>query len=101
MRQVVLDEADSAGMDSCARRRQQGHQHPDRRPLAPPSRSGSPDKSPAPALQLASRTAAGSDGLRPDLVVVGRPAKILHHLAGSAARRLVSRRDVPVTVIVP
>jgi hypothetical protein len=66
-----------------------------------PSRSGSPEKSPAPTLQLASRTAAGSDGLRPDLVVVGRPAKILHHLAGSAARRLVSRRDAPVTVVVP
>jgi nucleotide-binding universal stress UspA family protein len=36
-----------------------------------------------------------------DLVVVGRSAKILHHLAGSAARRLVSRRDAPVTVVVP
>jgi hypothetical protein len=30
-----------------------------------PSRSGSPDKSPAPTLQLASHTAAGSDGLGP------------------------------------
>jgi nucleotide-binding universal stress UspA family protein len=36
-----------------------------------------------------------------DLVVVGRSAKILHRLAGSAARRLVSRRDAPVTVVVP
>jgi nucleotide-binding universal stress UspA family protein len=36
-----------------------------------------------------------------DLVVVGRSAKILHHLAGSAARRLVSRRDAPVRVVVP
>ena len=38
---------------------------------------------------------------RADLVVVGRSTKILHHLAGSASRRLVSRRDVPVTVVVP
>jgi DNA-binding MarR family transcriptional regulator/nucleotide-binding universal stress UspA family protein len=36
-----------------------------------------------------------------DLVVVGRSAKMLHHLAGSAGRRLVSRRDAPVTVVVP
>jgi nucleotide-binding universal stress UspA family protein len=36
-----------------------------------------------------------------DLVVVGRSAKMLHHLAGSAARRLVSRHDAPVTVVVP
>jgi nucleotide-binding universal stress UspA family protein len=36
-----------------------------------------------------------------DLVVVGRSAKMLHHLAGSASRRLVSRRDAPVTVVVP
>jgi nucleotide-binding universal stress UspA family protein len=36
-----------------------------------------------------------------DLIVVGRSTKILHHLAGSAARRLVSRRDAPVTVVVP
>jgi nucleotide-binding universal stress UspA family protein len=36
-----------------------------------------------------------------DLVVVGRSASILHHLAGSAGRRLVSRRDAPVTVVVP
>jgi nucleotide-binding universal stress UspA family protein len=36
-----------------------------------------------------------------DLVVVGRSAKMLHHLAGSAARRLAARQDVPVVVIVP
>jgi DNA-binding MarR family transcriptional regulator/nucleotide-binding universal stress UspA family protein len=36
-----------------------------------------------------------------DLVVVGRSVKMLHHLAGSAGRRLVSRRDAPVTVVVP
>jgi DNA-binding MarR family transcriptional regulator/nucleotide-binding universal stress UspA family protein len=36
-----------------------------------------------------------------DLVVVGRSAKMLHHLAGSASRRLVSRHDAPVTVVVP
>ena len=47
------------------------------------------------ALTSVARSAAA------DLVVVGRSAKILHHLAGSAARRLVSRRDAPVTVVVP
>jgi DNA-binding MarR family transcriptional regulator/nucleotide-binding universal stress UspA family protein len=36
-----------------------------------------------------------------DLVVVGRSTKMLHHLAGSASRRLVSRHDAPVTVVVP
>lgn len=36
-----------------------------------------------------------------DLVVVGRSAKMLHHLAGSAARRLASRHDAPVVVVVP
>ena len=36
-----------------------------------------------------------------DLVVVGRSAKMLHHLAGSAARRLASRQDAPVVVVVP
>jgi nucleotide-binding universal stress UspA family protein len=47
------------------------------------------------ALTSVARSAAA------DLVVVGRSAKIVHHLAGSAARRLVSRRDAPVTVVVP
>jgi nucleotide-binding universal stress UspA family protein len=36
-----------------------------------------------------------------DLIVVGRSAKMLHHLAGSLGRRLVSRRDAPVIVVVP
>lgn len=36
-----------------------------------------------------------------DLVVVGRSEKMLHHLAGSLGRRLVSRHDAPVTVVVP
>ena len=36
-----------------------------------------------------------------DLVVVGRSAKMLHHLAGSAGRRLASRQDAPIVVIVP
>jgi nucleotide-binding universal stress UspA family protein len=36
-----------------------------------------------------------------DLVVVGRSAKMLHRLAGSVSRRLVSRHDAPVTVVVP
>jgi nucleotide-binding universal stress UspA family protein len=36
-----------------------------------------------------------------DLVVVGRSAKMLHHMAGSAGRRLASRHDAPVVVVVP
>jgi nucleotide-binding universal stress UspA family protein len=36
-----------------------------------------------------------------DLIVVGRSAKMLHHLAGSLGRRLVSRSDVPVIAVVP
>ena len=36
-----------------------------------------------------------------DLVVVGRSAKMLHHLAGSAGRRLASRQDAPIVVVVP
>jgi nucleotide-binding universal stress UspA family protein len=36
-----------------------------------------------------------------DLIVVGRSAKMLHHLAGSLGRRLVARNDAPVIVVVP
>jgi K+-sensing histidine kinase KdpD len=36
-----------------------------------------------------------------NLVVVGRSAKRLHHLAGSLSRRLTSRNDAPVVVVVP
>jgi nucleotide-binding universal stress UspA family protein len=36
-----------------------------------------------------------------DLIVVGRSAKVLHHLAGSLGRRLLSRHDAPVIVVVP
>jgi nucleotide-binding universal stress UspA family protein len=36
-----------------------------------------------------------------DLIVVGKSAKMLHHLAGSLGRRLVSRPDAPVIVVVP
>jgi nucleotide-binding universal stress UspA family protein len=36
-----------------------------------------------------------------DLIVVGKSAKILHHLAGSLGRRLVSRHDGPAIVVVP
>jgi hypothetical protein len=35
-----------------------------------------------------------------DLIVVGKSSKILHHLAGSLGRRLVSRNDAPATVVV-
>jgi nucleotide-binding universal stress UspA family protein len=36
-----------------------------------------------------------------NLVVVGRSAKMLHHLAGSLSHRLTSRNDAPVVVVVP
>ncbi len=36
-----------------------------------------------------------------DLIVVGKSAKMLHHFAGSLGRRLISRHDAPVTVVVP
>jgi nucleotide-binding universal stress UspA family protein len=36
-----------------------------------------------------------------NLVVVGRSAKVLHHLAGSVSHRLTSRTDTPVVVVVP
>jgi nucleotide-binding universal stress UspA family protein len=40
-------------------------------------------------------------GLHANLVVVGRSAKRLHHLAGSLSHRLTSRNDAPVVVVVP
>jgi nucleotide-binding universal stress UspA family protein len=36
-----------------------------------------------------------------DLIVVGRSTKMLHHLAWSLGRRLLSKRDAPVVVVVP
>jgi nucleotide-binding universal stress UspA family protein len=36
-----------------------------------------------------------------DLIVVGRSAKMLHHLAGSLGRRLIARNDAPVIAVVP
>jgi nucleotide-binding universal stress UspA family protein len=36
-----------------------------------------------------------------DLIVVGRSEKWLHHLTGSLGRRLVSRHNAPVVVVVP
>jgi nucleotide-binding universal stress UspA family protein len=38
---------------------------------------------------------------RADLIVVGKSCKVLHHLAGSLGRRLVSRHDGPAIVVVP
>jgi nucleotide-binding universal stress UspA family protein len=40
-------------------------------------------------------------GLNAKLVVVGRSAKVRHHLAGSLSHRLTSRNDAPVVVVVP
>ena len=42
-----------------------------------------------------------SRSMHADLIVVGRSSKILHHLAGSLSRRLVSRHDAPAIVIAP
>jgi nucleotide-binding universal stress UspA family protein len=39
--------------------------------------------------------------LNANLVVVGRSAKLFHHLAGSLSHRLTSRNDAPVVVVVP
>jgi nucleotide-binding universal stress UspA family protein len=36
-----------------------------------------------------------------DLVVIGRSTKMVHRLVGSLGRRLVSRNDAPVVVVVP
>lgn len=36
-----------------------------------------------------------------DLIVIGRSTKMLHRLVGSLGRRLVSRHDAPVIVVVP
>lgn len=40
-------------------------------------------------------------GVHANLVVVGRSAKVLHHLVGSLSHRLTSRHDAPVVVVVP
>jgi len=61
MGEAVLDKADCADADSSARRPQQDHQHLDRRPLARPVPTRTSHQ--LPTLQLASRTATGSDGL--------------------------------------
>jgi nucleotide-binding universal stress UspA family protein len=45
--------------------------------------------------------AAVAKQLSADLVVVGRSAKALHHIAGSLSHRLTSRHDAPVVVVVP
>ena len=39
--------------------------------------------------------------LNAELVVVGRSAKAMHHIAGSLSHRLTSRNDAPVVVVVP
>jgi nucleotide-binding universal stress UspA family protein len=36
-----------------------------------------------------------------NLIVVGRSAKVLHHLGGSLSNRLTSRNNAPVVVVVP
>jgi nucleotide-binding universal stress UspA family protein len=36
-----------------------------------------------------------------DLIVVGKSTKILHHVAGSLGRRLMSKPDAPVIAVVP
>ena len=49
----------------------------------------------APAISRVARSVGA------DLIVVGRSAKMLHRLAGSLGRRLVSCHDAPVIVVVP
>lgn len=39
--------------------------------------------------------------LEADLLVIGRSTKLQHHLVGSIGRRLISKRDAPVVVVVP
>jgi nucleotide-binding universal stress UspA family protein len=50
---------------------------------------------PAQALSRFARSAHA------DLIVVGQSTKMLHHLAHSLGRRLLSRRDAPVIAVVP
>lgn len=50
---------------------------------------------PANALTRAARSADA------DLIVIGKSTKMLHRLVGSLGRRLVSRHDAPVIVVVP
>jgi nucleotide-binding universal stress UspA family protein len=42
-----------------------------------------------------------SESVHADLIVVGKSSKVLHHLAGSLGRRLVSRHGGPAIVVVP
>jgi nucleotide-binding universal stress UspA family protein len=42
-----------------------------------------------------------AEEINADLIVVGRSAKVLHHVAGSIGRHLITRRGAPVVVIVP
>jgi len=53
-----------------------------------------------PLEHLAHSAPCGLQG-RADLIVVGKSAKMLHHLAGSLGRRLVARNDAPVIAVVP
>lgn len=39
--------------------------------------------------------------LHANFVVVGRSAKVFHHLAGSLSHRITSRNNAPVVVVVP
>ena len=66
-----------------------------------------------PAISTSRSDSPGSSATRPppspavarsvhaDLIVVGRSSKMLHRLAGSLGRRLVSRHDTPAVVVVP
>jgi nucleotide-binding universal stress UspA family protein len=42
-----------------------------------------------------------ADADQADLIVVGRSAKVRHHLAGSLGRRLTRKRQAPIVVVVP
>jgi nucleotide-binding universal stress UspA family protein len=42
-----------------------------------------------------------AEELEADVIAVGRSAKLRHRLAGSLGRRLLSKRDAPIIVVVP
>ncbi|WP_196807522.1 universal stress protein [Candidatus Solirubrobacter pratensis] len=42
-----------------------------------------------------------AEAVRSDLIVVGRPTRALHRIAGSLGRRLIGRSTAPVVAVVP
>jgi nucleotide-binding universal stress UspA family protein len=42
-----------------------------------------------------------AEAVQSDLIVIGRPTRALHHLAGSLGRRLIGQSKAPVVAVVP